>query len=725
MENILDQINECLEKIALRVVTLEESDIPAMGQLLNYLSDLEMAAKETDNPVFLQLTTGLKSYLEKIILYEAQDLAPFEQGITVLQDMYRFLSCEKPYVSDISQLLKALGISDTDIETSGADDEANPTGNAPGLVVNQEDVQILSDFVVESLENLETIEINLIDLEQNPGNKETINAIFRPFHTVKGVSGFLNLKDINRLSHATENLLDGARQGEFQIKDEVIDIILESVDTLKKMIRGVESSLSEGATVIESGMDIGLLIEKIKQIGQNARQENLPLGEILLRKGTLKSEDLERSLQKQKDIPGKRLGEILISEKITESKAVISALRDQKKGHRLLDLQVKVDTKKLDNLVDLTGELVIAQAMLKQNAQDFSARLGQRCDQNFNHLAQIVSSLQKIAMSMRMVPIKSMFQKMFRVVRDLARNSGKEVDLEMYGEDTEIDRNVVDELYEPMVHMIRNSVDHGIESPEERVRIGKNRKGKVVLRAYHKGGNIIIEIEDDGKGLNKNGILEKAISKNLIDRDAQLTESEIFDLILQPGFSTAQQVTEISGRGVGMDVVKRSIEKLHGRLDIQSEYGRGTNFVIRLPLTLAIIEGMLVRVGKERYVIPTMTIIESIKPKKEDYYTVKGQGEMIMARGKLLPLIRLNRICGVQADSDNPWDGLVVVIENKNDQRCLLLDELLGQEEIVIKSLGESLKKVKGLAGGAILGDGRVGLILDMAGLFEISENMK
>ncbi|MDD4071447.1 MAG: chemotaxis protein CheA, partial [Desulfobacterales bacterium] len=653
------------------------------------------------------------------------DLAPFEQGITVLQDMYRFLSCEKPYVSDISQLLKALGISDTDIETSGADDEANPTGNAPGLVVNQEDVQILSDFVVESLENLETIEINLIDLEQNPGNKETINAIFRPFHTVKGVSGFLNLKDINRLSHATENLLDGARQGEFQIKDEVIDIILESVDTLKKMIRGVESSLSEGATVIESGMDIGLLIEKIKQIGQNARQENLPLGEILLRKGTLKSEDLERSLQKQKDIPGKRLGEILISEKITESKAVISALRDQKKGHRLLDLQVKVDTKKLDNLVDLTGELVIAQAMLKQNAQDFSARLGQRCDQNFNHLAQIVSSLQKIAMSMRMVPIKSMFQKMFRVVRDLARNSGKEVDLEMYGEDTEIDRNVVDELYEPMVHMIRNSVDHGIESPEERVRIGKNRKGKVVLRAYHKGGNIIIEIEDDGKGLNKNGILEKAISKNLIDRDAQLTESEIFDLILQPGFSTAQQVTEISGRGVGMDVVKRSIEKLHGRLDIQSEYGRGTNFVIRLPLTLAIIEGMLVRVGKERYVIPTMTIIESIKPKKEDYYTVKGQGEMIMARGKLLPLIRLNRICGVQADSDNPWDGLVVVIENKNDQRCLLLDELLGQEEIVIKSLGESLKKVKGLAGGAILGDGRVGLILDMAGLFEISENMK
>lgn len=718
MGNILDQINEHLEKVALRVVTLDAHDIPALGQLLNYLSDLEACVRQIDNPEFLQLIDGLKSYLEKIILNEAENLDLVEESITLLQDMNRCMAKGAPCNIDIIQLLRKLS-------GQAEADQSTVTQEAQKLEVSQEDVQILTDFVVESLENLETIEINLIDLEQYPGNKETINAIFRPFHTVKGVSGFLNLKDINRLSHATENLLDGARQGEFQISDEVIDVILESVDALKQLIQGVEKGLSDETKTIQSCIDVDPLITKIEDVGHRARSETQPLGEILVGKGTLKAEDLEKGLQKQKTLPGKKLGEILISEKVTESKEVINALRDQKKGSRLLDLQVKVDTNKLDNLVDLTGELVIAQAMLKQNAQVLSNRIDQRFDQNLNQLTQIVSSLQKIAMSMRMVPIKSTFQKMFRLVRDLARTSAKAVDLEMYGEETEIDRNVVDELYEPMVHMMRNAVDHGIEPPEGRLLAGKDKKGKITLRAYHKGGNIIIEIEDDGRGLSKDKIREKAISRNMISADDNLSESEIYDLILQPGFSTAQKVTEISGRGVGMDVVKRGIDKLRGRLDIHSEYGNGTKLVISLPLTLAIIEGMIVRVGKERYIIPTMAIVESFKPKKEDYYTVKRKGEMIMARGKLLPLIRLNKICNVQSDSDNPWDGLAVVVENKNEQRCLLLDELLGQEEIVIKSLGEALKKVKGLAGGAILGDGRVGLILDIAGLFEISENRK
>ena len=321
-----------------------------------------------------------------------------------------------------------------------------------------------------------------------------------------------------------------------------------------------------------------------------------------------------------------------------------------------------------------------------------------------------------------MVPIKATFQKMVRLVRDLARTRGKKVALEMFGEDTEIDRNVVDELYEPMVHMIRNSIDHGLESPAERKAAGKSEKGFVQLRAYHKGGNIMIEIQDDGKGLNKNSIIEKAISSGLIDSDAQLTESEIFQLIFQPGFSTAKQITDVSGRGVGMDVVKKGIEKLQGRVDVQSTEKKGTTVIISLPLTLAIIEGMVIRVGRERYIVPTMAILESFKPKKEDYFTVKAKGEMVMARGHLIPLIRLDRLFRIEGDAENPWDGLVVVVENKEEQRGLLLDELLGQEEIVIKSLGEALKRTKGLAGGAILGDGRVGLILDIGGLFELAE---
>ncbi len=323
-------------------------------------------------------------------------------------------------------------------------------------------------------------------------------------------------------------------------------------------------------------------------------------------------------------------------------------------------------------------------------------------------------------MSMRMVPIKSTFQKMVRLIRDLARDSGKEVGLEMSGEDTEIDRNVVEELYEPMVHMIRNAADHGIETPGEREKSGKKRKGTISLRAYQKGGQIIIEIEDDGRGLDKAGIIDKAKSKNLITDEGKLTESEIYNLVFQPGFSTAKKVTDISGRGVGMDVVKKAIERLRGRVEISSRPGRGSTFRISLPLTLAIIDGMLVRVGQERYIIPALAVLESFRPSENQYSTVEGRGELIMCRGRLIPLVRLDRIFGVKGDSVHPWDGLVVAVEYEGEQKCLLLDELLGKEEVVIKSLSEGLKNIKGIAGGAIMGDGRVGLILDISGIFEI-----
>ncbi len=324
---------------------------------------------------------------------------------------------------------------------------------------------------------------------------------------------------------------------------------------------------------------------------------------------------------------------------------------------------------------------------------------------------------------MRMVPIKQTFQKMVRLVRDLAKNAGKEVKLEMSGEDTEIDRNVVEELYDPMVHMIRNAVDHGIELPDERVAAGKDRKGSVYLRAYHQGGNIIVEIEDDGKGLNKDRIIEKAKSKNLITDETKLTEAEIFNMIFEAGFSTAEKVTDVSGRGVGMDVVRKGIEKLRGRVEINSRPGKGSTFVIALPLTLAIIEGMLVRVGPERYIIPALAILESFRPEESQYFTVQGKGEMIRSRGSVIPMTRLDRLFDVEGDSDQPWDGLVVAVEHEGKKMCLLLDELLGKEEVVIKSLGQSLKHVKGIAGGAIMGDGRVGLILDMAGIFDVARN--
>lgn len=734
----MEKIKSDLEKLALRVVTLEAGDIPAMGEILNSLEALSENALFLCDARFLRITLGLKAYTERLILDQESDVRPVEDGITALQEIFRAAEKEEECRQDMTGLLDRLGISD--VTPSLEPEEGQPSSSsinfsAPNGVndeaaekqagrervdLTEEDVQILGDFVVESMENLESIEVNLVDLEQDPGNTETINTIFRPFHTVKGVSGFLNLKKINRLSHSTENLLDSARQGEYKINDAVVDVILESVDFLKRLVRQVETSVAAGSSDLEGDIDVDAIITKVNEAHKIAVSENIPLGERLIQKGVVKEEAVETGLKKQKAEPQKKIGKILIEEKSVESKEVISALRDQKKAG-IVELQVKVDTQKLDNLIDLTGELVISQSMLRQNPS-IQGLGDQQLHQNFSQLNQIVSSLQKITMSMRMVPIKATFQKMVRLVRDLARNSGKQVSLEMTGEETEIDRNVVDELYEPMVHMIRNSVDHGLELPAERKAVGKSEKGMVHLRAYHKGGNIIIEIEDDGRGLNKQRIVEKAIGTGMIESDAGMSDSDIFELIFHPGFSTAQQITDVSGRGVGMDVVKKGIEKLRGRLDVQSTQGQGTTVIISLPLTLAIIEGMVVRVGVERYILPTMAILESFKPKREDYYTVKGKGEMVMARGKLIPLIRIDALFGIEGDAKEPWDGLVVVVENKEEQRGLLLDELLGQEEIVIKSLGEALKHTKGLAGGAILGDGRVGLILDMAGLFEISE---
>ncbi len=726
MADQMEKIDDKLQAISLDVVTLEDGDIPSMGIIINSLTELEDLFNKVKQPKCLDLIRALKGYVERMVMEEADGSGPLEEGVDRLQKMVRSLKNKKKITEDPSSVLEKLGFVETEqskIKPEEKPDRELSPVDEESVEIKEEDKDLLGDFVLESLESLASIEVGLIDLEQDPTDVETINGIFRPFHTIKGVSSFLNLEKINKLSHCAENLLDNARNGKIQIDQTVIDIILESVDMLNQMIQKVQEALEAG-TPFDNRIDTAPLMKRIAELNDLADSDK-PLGEILIEKGVVSAEDVEAGLARQKEEPEKKLGEIFVEDKKADSKSVISALRDQKKsGRGQIDLQVKVDTKKLDNLVDLTGELVINQAMLKQNQSILSLE-DQKLYHTLNQLNQITSSLQKTAMAMRMVPIKATFQKMVRLVRDLAKNSGKEVNLKMSGEDTEIDRNVVEELYEPMVHMIRNAVDHGLELPEEREAQGKDRKGVIDLRAYQKGGNIIIEIEDDGRGLNKERIIEKARSKNLITDESKLTDSEIYNLIFYAGFSTAQKVTDVSGRGVGMDVVKKAIEKLRGRVEIDSRPGLGSKFIISLPLTLAIIEGMLVRVGKERYIIPTLAIVESFRPEKSQYSTVKNKGEMILSRGNLLPLNRLDRIFSVKGDCVNPWDGLVVTVEFDGKQRCLLLDELLGKEEVVIKSIGQLMKSVKGIAGGAILGDGRVGLILDISGILEITEGSK
>jgi two-component system chemotaxis sensor kinase CheA len=339
---------------------------------------------------------------------------------------------------------------------------------------------------------------------------------------------------------------------------------------------------------------------------------------------------------------------------------------------------------------------------------------------NFAQLTRITRDLQRVSMSLRMVPIRGMFQKMNRVVRDLSVKAGKQVQLQTEGEETELDRTIVEELNDPLVHMIRNSMDHGIEKPDVRVAHGKPPQGKLFLRAFHEGANIVVEVQDDGAGLNKERILAKAIDKGVIKADEQLSDKEVFDLIFAPGFSTAEKVTDLSGRGVGMDVVRRNVEKLRGKITIASTAGQGTTFTIYLPLTLAIIDGFIVGVGQERFILPTYSVRESFRPTPQMLSSVHERCEMVNVRGRLSPLLRLYDYFGVEARATNPTEGILLLVEYDGQDRCLLVDELLGKQEVVIKSLGDTFKQSQAISGAAILGDGRVGLILDVSTLVKM-----
>jgi two-component system chemotaxis sensor kinase CheA len=381
---------------------------------------------------------------------------------------------------------------------------------------------------------------------------------------------------------------------------------------------------------------------------------------------------------------------------------------------------MKVDTRKIDSLVELVGELVIAQTQVSQHPDLVNLR-SQQLSRNLQQLSQIALELQKIAMSLRMVAIKATFQKMNRLVRDLTASIQKQVELVISGEETEMDRTIVEELGDPLMHMIRNSVDHGVEMPNDRIAKGKPAKGTVRLSAYHQGGNMVIEIADDGAGLNKQRILAKAIERGIVAPDAELEDRQIFDLIFAPGFSTAEKITDISGRGVGMDVVKQNIAKLRGKIEIDSTPGEGTTFRIFLPLTLAIIDGLIARVGDQRYIFPTLSVCESFRPTTEMISTIYGKGEVVKVRGKLRPMLRLHEYFDIVPRTTDPTRALIIVVESANQQRCILVDELIGKQEVVIKSLDERFKQNKALAGAAILGDGKVGLILDPRTLVQVS----
>ncbi len=570
---------------------------------------------------------------------------------------------------------------------------ATPPGAAATLAADT-DIPLTREFITESRDCLSGSESALLALESNPEDGEAINTVFRAFHTIKGTSAFLGLKDVSEFAHRAESLLSRVRDRALAYSRECADLALRSADMLRELLDTVEQALDGGSLTRPDGYE--------------ALADELHAIEI---SGTM-------AVRVESAAPPALA--LVASGAPTEPAAPAAAAKASPRKSEQAEQSVRVRTDRLDRLIDMVGELVIAQAMISQDDNVLSQGRHD-LQKKVTHAGKIVRELQDLSMSMRMVPLRSTFQKLARLVRDLAYKNGKQVEFVTDGEDTEIDRNMVDIIGDPLVHMVRNALDHGLEPPDARAAAGKSRTGTVRLAAYHAGGNVIVELQDDGRGLNRDKIVQKAIEKGLIESDKGMDDRAIYNLIFAPGFSTADRITDVSGRGVGMDVVKRNVEALHGRVEITSEFGRGTTFSVRLPLTLAITDGMLVQVGAERYIVPTINILMSFRPARDSLFTIAGQGEVVMLRGEVMPIVRIHRIFGVPRASEDPVSALLMIVADGERRCALLVDELLGQHQVVAKPLGDGIGQVPGLAGGAILGDGKVGLILDVTQLCSLA----
>lgn len=558
--------------------------------------------------------------------------------------------------------------------------QAKPNNSLPVNTADEalaQDPELVTDFVVESRDHLASVETNLLEIERNPGNKDAVHAVFRSFHTIKGLAAFLEFNRIRDVAHETETILDRVRNGEMAVTPDLTDVILLSLDYLKSSIASINPS-GCGPFFFEDSAD---LIAQLRDVLEGKARATA-------------AAETSPAVQNREESPKPAKA---------ETKAANTNL-------------VKIDTHKLDFLVDMVGELVVAQSLIRYDS-DVDLQSQPKLAKNLAQLARITHEVQRTAMAMRMVPIGGLFQKMARLTRDLTRKFGKHAEFESSGDSVELDRSIVEELADPLMHMVRNAVDHGMDTPEERAASGKPDCGRIQLRALHRSGQIVIQICDDGRGLNRDKILAKAIAQGLVQPGAKLSDSEIYHLIFAPGFSTAEKLSEISGRGVGMDVVAKQIQKLRGVVDIQSKAGAGTTFSLRLPLTLAIIEGLVVEVGQQTCIFPLSNVKELFRPVPEQLFMIENRSEAVLVREQLLPLVRLSDCLHIPGTIFRPEDAVLVLAETDLGSYCLMVDRVLGKREVVIKNLGPMFQHNRAFAGCAILGDGKVGLILEPSAL--------
>ena len=631
--------------------------------------------------------------------------------------------------------------------------------------------EILEDFLVEAFELVEQIDHDLIELESNPEDLELLNRIFRVAHTVKGSSSFLNFDVLTKLTHHMEDVLNKARRGELKITPDIMDVVLESIDMMKGLLHGIRDSGNDTDVGIEiadicarlTAISDGEVVSAPAQKAEDKAPEpiveavsepepepisdenlsNLSDDEVEAEIERLlkvrKAEDQARRAQKAASpAPAQtpKPAPAPAAKPASAPKAANDGDKEKKvpaaSGGGSSDEQtIRVEVKRLDHLMNLIGELVLGKNRLIKIYDDVEERYeGEKFLEELNQvvssLSLVTTDIQLAVMKTRMLPVAKVFNKFPRMIRDLSRELNKQIDLEITGEETELDKSIVEQIGDPLVHMIRNSCDHGIEDGATRVAAGKSEKGTIQLKAYNEGNHIVIEIADDGKGLDADMLKMRSIEKGIItEREADaMSNKEAFGLIFKPGFSTAAKVTNVSGRGVGMDVVKTNIEKLNGIIDIESEVGKGTVMKLKIPLTLAIMQSLLVGAQEEFYAIPLASVLETVRVPVDDIYTIDGKN-VLRLRDEVLSLVKLSDIFGVKQVFDGGEQTYVVIIGVAETKLGIIVDSLVGQEEVVIKSMGDYLQNIPGIAGATIRGDGRVTLIVDVGAMMEIAKDIK
>jgi len=609
---------------------------------------------------------------------------------------------------------------------------------------------IVKDFLIESNENLDRLDQELVKLESDPASKELLGSIFRTIHTIKGSCGFLGFAKLEKLAHAGESLLSRLRDGQLTLTAEITSGLLAMVDAVRQMLANIKDTGQDGEKSYEDVISLLARLQtdlpegqacastkplpvavqetKASSAGPASPESEIPmehladpakLGGLLLQRGQVRPEDLLRALEQQ-EVGRKRIGEILVAQGAAHPEDVLAAQQTIVSANPAASVEtIRVGVTLLDRLMNLVGELVLARNQLLQFSNTVPDAAFQAVSQRMNLIA---TELQEEVMKTRMQPIGNVWNKFPRTVRDLARSCAKDVRLEMEGQNTELDRTIIEAIKDPLTHLVRNSIDHGIELPQVRKQAGKDSTGVLKLRAFHEGGQVNIEISDDGAGLNVERIRQKAVERGLVTQQQanRLSDREIFNLIFLPGFSTAEKVTNVSGRGVGLDVVKTNVEKIGGTVDVQSTLGKGATVKIKIPLTLAIIPALMVTSGGERFAIPQVSLLELVRLESGE----AGKGiEMVHGspvhrlRGRLLPLVYLNRELRLPERAQSDCAASIVVVQADGREFGLVVDEITDTEEIVVKPIGKQLKAITAYSGATIMGDGRVALILDILGL--------